>query len=253
MESNNDEVSRYSLLHGDCLELMADMPDGSVDMILCDLPYGTTNCKWDVLIPFEPLWVHYKRVIKGNGAIVLFSSQPFTTDLIMSNRKMFRYEIIWQKTLKTGFLSANNRPLKGHENITVFYIKTPTYNPQKYTIETTKRIRVKKADRCVLYGHVKEQNYVDNGERYPDTVIKFSNCNYNSLHPTQKPVPLLEYLIRTYTNEGETVLDNCMGSGSTGVACLNTGRRFIGMELDGKYFEVAKERIQAYAKQGKLF
>lgn len=248
------------LIHGDCLEKMKEIPDKSIDMILCDLPYGVTKVKWDTKIPFEPLWEQYERIIKPNGAIVLFSTQPFTTDLICSNRKMFRYEIIWEKTQKTGFYNANKMPLKGHENILVFYKKLPTYHPIKRKISESEaksrgvnigRVRQKKADRCVLYGHVNAQDYTDDGTRYPHDVIHFSNWNgalFGNLdkvtkHPTQKPVPVLEYLIKTYTNEGDTVLDNCMGSGSTGVACVNTGRDFIGIELDDNYFQIAEKRI----------
>lgn len=241
------------LIHGDCLEKMKDIPDKSIDMILCDLPYGVTKVKWDTVIPFEPLWEQYERIIKPNGAIVLFSTQPFTTDLICSNRNMFRYEIVWEKTQKTGFYNANKMPLKGHENILVFYKSLPTYNPQKYTVKRKDvgRVRNKKADRCVLYGRVEAQDWVETGQRYPHDVIHFSNWNgalfgkteKATKHPTQKPVPVLEYLIKTYTNEGDTVLDNCMGSGSTGVACVNTGRDFIGIELDDNYFQIAEKRI----------
>ncbi len=241
------------LIHGDCLEKMKEIPDKSIDMVLCDPPYGVTKVKWDTVIPFEPLWEQYERIIKPNGAIVLFSTQPFTTDLICSNRKMFRYEIIWEKTQKTGFYNANKMPLKGHENILVFYKSLPTYNPQKYTVKRKDvgRVRNKKADRCVLYGHVEAQDWAETGQRYPHDVIHFSNWNgalfgkteKATKHPTQKPVPVLEYLIKTYTNEGDTVLDNCMGSGSTGVACVNTGRDFIGIELDDKYFQIAEKRI----------
>lgn len=250
------------LLHGDCLELMKGIPDGSVDMILCDLPYGTTACKWDTVIPFEPLWEQYERIVKDRGAIVLLSAQPFTTDLIQSNRKLFRYEIIWEKTQKTGFYNANRMPLKGHENILIFYKKLPTYNPQKYKVDRQDigRVRNKKADRCVLYGHVNSQDWTETGERYPHDVIHFSNWNgalfgNNSKatkHPTQKPVPLLEYLIKTYTNEGDIVLDNCMGSGSTGVACINTNRDFIGIELDDNYFAIAEKRIRDAGEQIRL-
>ena len=241
------------LIHGDCLEKMKKIPDKSIDMILCDLPYGVTKVKWDIVIPFEPLWERYERIIKPNGAIVLFSTQPFTTDLICSNRNMFRYEIVWEKTQKTGFYNANKMPLKGHENILVFYKSLPTYNPQKYTVKRKDvgRVRNKKTDRCVLYGHVEAQDWVETGQRYPHDVIHFSNWNgalfgkteKATKHPTQKPVPVLEYLIKTYTNEGDTVLDNCMGSGSTGVACVNTGRDFIGIELDDNYFQIAEKRI----------
>lgn len=228
-------------------------------MILCDLPYGTTKCKWDIVVPFDPLWEQYERIIKDNGAIVLFSSQPFTTDLISSNRKLFRYEIIWEKTQKTGFYNANRMPLKGHENLCVFYKRLPVYNPQKYKVEQKGigRIRHKKADRCVLYGHVEAQDYVETGERYPHDVIHFSNWNgalfgnnkEATKHPTQKPVDLLEYLIRTYTNEWDTVLDNCMGSGSTGIACANLNRNFIGIEMQEDYYKVACERIRNSQKQ----
>lgn len=241
------------LLHGDCLELMKDIPDKSIDMILCDLPYGLTHCNWDIPIDMESLWNQYKRIIKDHGAILLFSIQPFTSDLIQSNRKMFRYEIVWEKTQKTGFYNANKMPLKAHENILLFYKKLPTYNPQKYVVERKDigRVRNKKADRCVLYGHVNAQDWVETGERYPHDVIHFSNWNgalfgktdKATKHPTQKPIPLLEYLIKTYTNEGDTVLDNCMGSGSTGVACVNLNRNFIGMELKQEYFDIAVERI----------
>lgn len=249
------------LYNGDCLEVMKQIPDGSIDMVLCDLPYGTTACKWDKVIPLDLLWEQYERIIKQNGAIVLFSTQPFTTDLICSNRKLFRYEIIWEKTQKTGFYNANRMPLKGHENILVFYKKLPTYHPIKRKITQKEamergvnvgRTRHKKADRCVLYGHVNAQDYTDDGTRYPHDVIHFSNWNgalFGNLtkvtkHPTQKPVSILEYLLKTYTNEGETVLDNTMGSGSTGVACVNTNRKFIGIELQKDFFDVAKQRIK---------
>jgi len=242
------------LWKGDCLERMKDIPDKSIDMILCDLPYGTTYCEWDNIIALTTLWEEYNRIIKDSGAILLFSSQPFTTDLINSNRKMFRYEIIWEKTMKSGFLNANKMPLKAHENILVFYNKLPTYNPIKSHIEEKERTRKQDANRMKQYGNIKPYSYTNNGERYPTDVIKFSNWNgalfgnnaKATKHPTQKPVPLLEYLIKTYTNEGETVLDNCMGSGSTGVACLNTNRDFIGIELDNKYFEIAKNRIKTH-------
>lgn len=245
------------LMQGDCLEVMKEIPGGSVDMVLCDLPYGTTACKWDTVIPFEPLWEQYKRVCKKNGAIVLFSSQPFATDLIQSNRKMFRYEIIWEKTQKAGFLNAKKMPLKGHENILVFYGSLPTYNPQKYHVDAANRKpEIRKDDRCEIYGSVRGGIRIEDGTRYPYDVIHFSNWNgalfgktdNATKHPTQKPVPLLEYLIKTYTNPGDTVLDNCMGSGSTGVACIRTGREFIGIELDRDYFQIARERIEKEAE-----
>lgn len=237
---------KVDLEQGDCLELMTDIPDKSIDLILADLPYGTTRCGFDTIIPFEPLWKQYKRIIKDNGAILLFSQQPFTTDLIMSNRKMFRYEIIWKKTLLTGFLNANKMPMKGHENICVFYKHLPIYNPQKRIVarKDIGRRRIKKADRCKQYGNVAEQDYIEDGTRYPSDVVEFSNWNgalfgntdKTVKHPTSKPVDLLEYLIKTYTNEGDTVLDNCMGSGSTGVACVNTCRNFVGMEIREIFF-----------------
>lgn len=241
------------LLQGDCLKLMKDIPDGSIDMILCDLPYGLTHCRWDKAIAFEPLWKQYKRIIRDNGAILLFSIQPFTTDLINSNRKMFRYEIVWEKTTVTGFLNANKMPLRAHENILVFYKKLPFYNPQKHKINIDRigRKRLASETRSEQYGKYNKNIYEETGERYPTDVVRFSSWNGSLFgnnrnhikHPTSKPVALLDYLIRTYTNEGETVLDNCMGSGSTGVACVNTNRDFIGFELDNDYFKIAEKRI----------
>ena len=237
------------LWHGDCLELMKNIPDGSVDMILCDLPYGTTNNKWDSVIPFSDLWNNYERIIKYNGCIALFSQMPFSAMLVMSNPKLFRYEWIWNKTLAQGFLNANKMPLRSHENILIFYKKLPTYNPQK-TKGMPYNKGIRKANCTSNYGNIGENNGINaTGERFPVDVLNFSNANHkNQKHPTQKPVALLEYLIKTYTNEGETVLDNCMGSGSTGVACVNTNRNFIGIELDEGYFNIAKKRIEeAYA------
>ncbi|MFZ4540129.1 DNA-methyltransferase [Propionivibrio sp.] len=248
--------SRYTLHLGDCLERMAEIPDGSVDMILCDLPYGTTACKWDSVIPFEPLWAHYKRVIKKSGAIVLTASQPFTTKLISSNMKDFRYEWIWDKYTPTGFLNVRRMPLKQHENIAVFYEKLPTYNPQKYKkpylAARTGKGFTKEGDdiKSGVYGSGLVNGSGFRSEyAHPKTIIYQPTGNgldkKNNVHPTQKPVALMEYLIRTYTNEGETVLDNTMGSGTTGVACINTGRKFIGIERDDKYFAIAKARIEA--------
>lgn len=247
-------MNEINLFCGDCIEIMQQIPEHSIDAVICDLPYGLTKAHWDKPIPFEPLWGGYERVCKEKAPIILFSEQPFTTDLINSARKLFRYEIIWEKTQKTGFYNANRMPLKGHENILVFYKKLPTYNPQKYHVDRKDigRRRKKQADRCVLYGHVAAQDYVENGTRYPHDVIHFSNWNgalfgNNSnatKHPTQKPVPVIEWLIRSYTNQGDTVLDNCMGSGSTGVAAINTGRNFVGIELDKSYYQIAEKRIQ---------
>jgi site-specific DNA-methyltransferase (adenine-specific) len=237
------------LYKGDCLEVMKDIPDKSIDMILCDLPYGTTACKWDIVIPFDKLWEQYNRLIKDNGAIVLFGSEPFSSKLRMSNLKNYRYDWIWEKSLGANPLLCKKQPMKYHENISVFYKKQSTYNPQM----TRGKMRNKKP---VTWGNKKDEIYNGslssfNGKDnvndlyYPRSYQYFSNANQKEkLHPTQKPVALLEYLIKTYTNENETVLDNCMGSGSTGVACINTNRNFIGIELNDNYFEIAKKRIE---------
>lgn len=224
---------------GDCLELMKDIPDKSIDMILCDLPYGTTKNKWDSVIPFEHLWEQYNRIIKDNGAIVLFSQMPFTVDLVASNYKDFRYEWIWEKLSASGHLNANRMPMKKHENILVFYKKLPTYNPQ---FTEGKPYVATYSTHSSNYGKQKDNiTTINDGKRYPVDIIKFNNDR--CLHPTQKPVALLEYLIKTYTNEGEIVLDNCMGSGSTCVACVNTNRHYIGFELDPQYYDIACKRL----------
>jgi len=241
------KVMPHTLLHGDCLDLMAQIPDGSVDMILCDLPYGTTACKWDTVIPFEPLWAQYRRIAKRNAAIVLTASQPFTTALIASNMDMFRYSWVWEKTRGSNPYLANVQPLRCHEDVCVFGDR-PHYYPQKtegasYTISAKAGGRVASDRRS---NRAEFQGKIANG-RFPRSVVKLSNPSAEmGIHPTQKPVALMEYLIRTYTNEGETVLDNCMGSGTTGVACLNTGRNFIGIEKDPKYFEIARNRIMGH-------
>lgn len=239
------------LRNGDCIELLNDVPDESVDLILCDLPYGTTCCKWDSVIPFKPLWSHYERIIKPNGAILLFGAQPFSSVLATSNLKLFRYEWIWEKTSSTGFLNAKKQPLRAHENVLVFYKAQPVYNPQK-----TKGHERKTAKRKDIgsehYGKQLKIPAYDSTERYPRSVQVFSSDKQRKgLHPTQKPVALCEYLIRTYTNVGDLVLDNCMGSGTTGVACINTNRNFIGIEMDADYFDIARNRIFE-AKQEKL-
>ena len=229
------------LLNGDCLELMKNIPDKSIDMILCDLPYGTTHNKWDTIIPFDKLWAQYKRIIKDNGAILLFSQMPFGASLIMSNPKMFRYEWIWEKNQAVGFLNAKKMPLRKHENILVFYKHLPTYNPQGL-IKLDEPIQEEgSANRNGKNYGVADKSFIRTHTNYPTDIITFSKDS--GYHPTQKPVDLLEYLIKTYTNEGDTVLDNCMGSGSTGVACKNTNREFIGMELDEKYYKIACERL----------
>lgn len=240
------------LMQGDCLELMKKIPDGSIDMILCDLPYGTTKNKWDSCIDLEKLWEGYKRVIKDNGCIALFAQSPFDKVLAVSNLRIFRYEWIIEKTKGTGHLNAKKTPMKAHENVLVFYKKLPIYNPQMTTGHTPVHSYTKHTSDGSCYG--KTKTGISGGgstERYPRDVLKFSwDTQKSSLHPTQKPVSLCEYMIKTYTNENDTVLDNCMGSGSTGIACINTNRKFIGMELDENYFNIAKERIEN-AKQEK--
>ena len=236
-------MNDIKLIHGDCLEEMKNIHDKSIDMILCDLPYGTTQNKWDSVIPLELLWEQYKRIIKDNGAIVLFAQTPFDKLLGASNLKMLKYEWIWEKQQGTGFLNAKKMPLKKHENILVFYKKLPTYNPQMIgnEIRIIKRNKDgKTTDNYGKFTYDEQSTYVG---RYPTSILSFDR-DKNKLHPTQKPVALLEYLIKTYTNEEEIVLDNTMGSGSTGVACMNTNRKFIGIELDEKYFEIAKNRIE---------
>lgn len=233
------------LLNGDCLELMKDIPTGSVDLILCDPPYGTTAASWDTVLPFDKLWEEYDRVLKPNGAAVLFSAQPFTTQLIASNRKAFRYCWYWVKNQATGFTFAKYQPLRRVEDVCVFYRKMPTYNPQGLvTVENAKPRKRKLPARETIYKMDTLLNaYTPRFANYPKNVLQFNTERGH--HPTQKPVPLLEYLVRTYTNEGDTVLDNCMGSGSTGVAVKRVGgRRFIGIEQDPSYFNTARERIE---------
>jgi site-specific DNA-methyltransferase (adenine-specific) len=236
---NGTKTKDIQLMQGDCLQLMQGIPACSVDMILCDLPYGTTaRNKWDCIIDYATLWAQYERVIKANGAICLFAQAPFDKTLACSNLKLFRYEWIWKKQQGTGHLNAKRMPMKAHENVLVFYKKLPLYNPQ---MREGKPYICTSGRGSTNYREQKSVVTENNGFRYPLDVIEFQSDK--GLHPTQKPVALLEYLIKTYTNEGEIVLDNCMGSGSTGVACMNTGRKFIGMELEEKYFNIAKERI----------
>ena len=232
----------YTLLLGDTLERMKEIPDGSVDMVLCDLPYGTTACKWDSVIPFAPLWGQYRRVCKPNAAIVLTASQPFTSSLVMSNAKEFRYSWVWEKHKPSGHLRAKLQPMRAHEDILVFAIKTPKYNPQGVRQITPREI--KRTNPGGVFHKQAGVASMQNTTGYPRTVLKLP-VDRPVVHPTQKPVALMEYLVRTYTNEGDAVLDNCMGSGTTGVACVNTGRRFIGIERDESYFAIAKQRIEA--------
>ena len=223
---------------GDCLEIMPGIPDKSVDMILCDLPYGTTACKWDAVIPFEPLWAQYERTIKPKGAIVLTASQPFTSALVMSNLKLFKYEWVWNKRLAGNVFLAQSQPMKIHENILVFNNSTDFYYPIKTDLEKVRNYKDK-------YGGGESFGKKGTGERvhttkgkYPKSIIDISNAKRKgNTHPTQKPVALFEYLIKTYTNPGETVLDNCAGSGTTGAACINTGRKYIQIEKDAEYYE----------------
>jgi hypothetical protein len=251
---------RCRLVLGDCLVEMAAIPDGSIDLILADLPYGTTACKWDVVIPFEPLWGHYKRMLKPRGAVVLTASQPFTSMLVMSNPKWFRYELIWEKSGATGFLNARHRPLKAHENIVVFSPAaavpnpraTMTYHPQMWHGPDKGTGRPRRGHRPQggqFTRHFKHGVRAGGTERFPRSVIRIPGVNDAKTdragHPTQKPVALMEYLIRTYSNEDDTVLDNAMGSGSTAIACLNTDRRFIGIEKDSAIFATARRRIDA--------
>ena len=239
-------IELNKIYNEDCLEGMKRIPDKSVDMILCDLPYGTTACKWDTIIPFEPLWEQYERVIKDNGTIVLTASQPFTSALVMSNPSMFRYSLVWDKVATASGVLAKKQPLKSHEDVNVFYKKQPKYNPQM--VEGKQWARGGKVRSTPkIYGEKKEIGLPTSDKtnmKYPKSVLTISNANrLGRLHPTQKPVALFEYLIRTYTNENETILDNCMGSGTTAIACINTNRNFIGFELDENYHTVANERI----------
>jgi site-specific DNA-methyltransferase (adenine-specific) len=233
-----------SVIQGDCLLVMKDIPDKSIDMILCDLPYGTTACKWDTIIPFEPLWKEYKRIIKDNGAIVLTASQPFTSALVMSNPDMFRYEWIWEKSRKTGFANSKKIPLKAHENICIFYKHLPKYNPQGLVpcnINQTRKVSRKNG---LFSTEDAGRISIQTVGNYPRSIIKINNEHNKNTHPTQKPVALFEYLIKTYTNEGDLVLDNCAGSGTTGVACKNLGRNFILIEKEPEYVKICEERIK---------
>lgn len=233
-------MSDFKLMHGDCLELMREIPDNSIDMVLNDPPYGTTRCKWDVLIPFRPMWDEIKRVVKNNAAICMFSKQPFTSNLIMSEPSLFKYSLIWQKDNHDNPLMAKKRFLNITEDINLFYKKQCTYNPQGI-IEVNKKTKQGKGE-SLSQKNQRESTYLQTHTNYPKNILKFKR-DLPASHPTQKPVKLLEYLLLTYTLAGETVLDFTMGSGSTGVACKNLDRNFIGIEKDDKYFNLAKERI----------
>ncbi len=239
------------IYHGDCLELMKDIPDKSIDMILCDLPYGTTACKWDSIIPFDKLWQQYERIIKSNGAIVLTASQPFTSALLMSNPKLFRHEWIWQKNRGSNFALLKWQPFKEHESVLVFSKETANYYPIKEDRSESGKSRAQYSfhnkvtsgtiDSSTFYGQDGERRTIDKDLRNPSSIQKFNT--EVGLHPTQKPVALFEYLIKTYTNEGDVVLDNCCGSGTTGVACKNTNRNYILIEKELEFVEISKKRI----------
>lgn len=245
----------YTLYKGDCLEEMKKIPDGSVDMVLCDLPYGTTACAWDAVIPMEELWEAYRRILTPLGAVVLTGSQPFTTTLIASNLDWFKYCWVWEKNRPTNFAHAKNKPMKKHEDVCVFSPGTTvhasqsqyrmTYNPQGLVAVDRQHKAAKRKNPVDTFFSARDSHgdYTQTATGYPHSILSFAT-DMTGLHPTAKPVALMEYLIRTYTKEGDTVLDNCMGSGTTGAACANTGRKFIGIERDEKYFDIAKSRIE---------
>jgi site-specific DNA-methyltransferase (adenine-specific) len=238
------KIKLNTIIEGDCLEIMPSIPDKSIDMVLADLPYGTTACKWDTIIPFEPLWEQYKRIIKDNGAIVLTASQPFTSALVMSNIKMFKYEWIWDKRLPSGFQIAKYRPMQRHENVVVFSDGTPKYYPIMTEQKPRKGGGFKVSSSSSPIKNV-DGELRDYTEKYPQSILEFYKRDKGTTHPTQKPVALFEYLIKTYTNEGDTVLDNVIGSGTTAIACINLKRNFIGIEKEHDYVEIARNRINS--------
>ena len=244
---------KKEILLGDCLDLMKDIPNGSIDMILCDLPYGTTQNKWDIILPLDKLWAEYERIITDNGAIVLTASQPFTSVLIMSNPKLFRYDIVWHKRTPSGVLNAKKMPIRTHETILVFYKKLPTYNYQKSLGNKICGIKEHKVNSSNYRNTNTPTHYIDDGSRYPTSVLDITGVVNNSkqkvAHPTQKPIALMEYLIKTYTNEGDLVLDNTAGSGTTAIACLNTKRQFIVMEKEQKYYDIILKRVGDFNKK----
>jgi len=234
------------IINGECIHEMSKIPNGTIDMILCDLPYGTTQCKWDTIIPFNDLWEQYVRIIKPNGAIVLTASQPFTSNLVMSKPNLFRYSLVWEKSKSTGYLNSKKMPMRSHEDILVFYKNLPTYNPQM-----TQGIPYDKgkANRPTdVYREQKGEIHVknDTGLRYPRSVQYFKTAESEGkvYHPTQKPISLMEWLIKTYTNENDIVLDNCVGSGTTAIAAIRTKRRYIGIELDVDFYNITNQRIE---------
>lgn len=239
------------LLCGDCLEQMRNIKDNSIDCIICDLPYGTTNCKWDIIIPFEDLWKEYNRISKNTTPIFLFGIEPFSSAIRMSNLKDYKYDLYWYKTLCSNFMMGKKQPFFKIETISVFYKNSPTYNPimregKPYEI---KESHVEQRGMQQKYNIKKKSDIVNKGERFPDNLLKFNSLGSGKLHPTQKPLDLIKYIINTYTNEGDLILDNCMGSGTTGVACKELNRKFIGIEKDEKYFEIAKKCIEEAVKK----
>lgn len=240
-----------SLFHEDCIETMKRIPDGSIDLMLTDPPYNTIACEWDKPINLPELWKEWARIIKPNGALIFTSTQPFTTDLINSNRKLFRYDLIWNKTRKTGFLNANKMPNRAHETLLVFYKEMPVYNPIKYSIDERfqrKGVRYSNSESCNPFNitgkNTKDYSYTEDGTRLPDSILQFNSCWEKDMHPTQKPVDLMRYLILTYSNKGETVFDGYSGSGTTAEACIIEGRKFIGSELNKEYFEKSVLRLK---------
>lgn len=231
----------------DCLTGMSRIADKSIDLILCDLPYGKTKCNWDKALPFDELWQHYNRIIKDNGAIILFSKQPFTSDLVNSNRAMFRYELIWEKTRSGNNMNVKNQPSSIHENIEVFYKRQPTYNDLKFVVDN-KYIDKRKSIRNSIY-HSEHYSGVmkrkaDDGTRHPQSILPFNSVWRRGMHPTEKPVELFEWIIKSYSNEGDLILDNCIGSGTTAIACINTNRNYIGFEKEEKFYAMCNERIR---------
>ena len=249
------------IYHGDCLDIMKDVPDGSIDMILCDLPYGTTACKWDTIIPLKPLWEQYKRVCKENAAIVLTATNPFASMLIQSNLPLFKYEWVWHKNMTSGFALSKKQPLRNHELVLVFYKKQPIYNPIKEKRDLSEKSKQRmNYEFTTVKGVNEHQNGIkkiqfipeDKELSYPKTVKKWNGVNsHNRIHPTEKPVDMMSYLVETYTKNGEVVLDNCIGSGTTAIACINTGRNFIGIEKEQEYFDIATKRVSDHIFKAK--